>query len=202
MKMKEFSELERRIFSVGLLAILFAFAAPGPASAITDSQIRAQCTSGIAHCSYDNVRTASRPYLSSVERVSPITRNCSTTAAVYTKGWEQTTSTVDEFGITITGGYDDAVVATVATTYRRSWSSTKSESGSLQITAQPKEEVWIERQVPVQDILGDLTTHYESPIDGHYQWTLFGQKVTGPPVESTDMQPVLFVNSASIDCPS
>ncbi|KZM73332.1 hypothetical protein AWN90_32255 [Nocardia terpenica] len=135
------------------------------------------------------------------QKVSQEMTNCSPADSGYQISWSQTTSTTDTAGVAVTVAMGTTIQASIQANYSRSWSATSSETSSMSATAKPGQRIWLERQVPVQAVKGNLTARYENRMDGHYIWIIKDKQYIGPPITPTDLKPTIVVRSAPATCP-
>ncbi|QHC22989.1 hypothetical protein [Streptomyces sp. GS7] len=170
--------------AVGMVA---AMALPAAAdSGPTRKELIADCASGLGKCSF-NDPVLGKAYLGDFRQVSDSLYNCSTSPATQSMTWSDTVGSTDSVGVSITvgGKIADIIDLSVTANYSHTWSSSHSESSSLNMTVQPGEVGWISRAQVMQTVSGTWQTHYDSPKWGHYYWYV-PDTVTGPAPNATD----------------
>lgn len=148
--------------------------------------LMADCTSGQGKCTF-NEPELGEAYLGQFRQVSDSLYNCSASAATQSMTWSDAVGATDSVGASVTAGGKIAgmVDLSVTATYNHSWTSTHTESSSLNMTVQPGEVGWISRAQVMQRVSGTWQTHYDSPKWGHYFW-FFDDTITGPAQNGTD----------------
>ncbi|GGY92631.1 hypothetical protein GCM10010343_17150 [Streptomyces avidinii] len=113
--------------------------------------------------------------------------NCSTSDSTQSMTWDDTVGSTDSLGVSVTAGGKIAGIVDLSVTasYSHSWSSSHSESSSLNMTVKPGEVGWISRAQVMQRVSGTWQTHYDSPKWGHYYW-FFQDTITSPAKNGTD----------------
>lgn len=159
--------------------------------AVADEQptrelLRADCDSGEGKCTFNSPQLG-EAYLGDFRQVSDSLFNCSTSDATQSMTWSDSVGSTDSLGVSVTAGGKIAGIVdlSVTTTYNHTWSSTHSETSSLNMTVKPGEVGWISRAQVMQRVSGTWQTHYDSPKWGHYYW-FFGDTITGPAANGTD----------------
>ncbi|MEU5306986.1 hypothetical protein ACH4YO_42140 [Streptomyces noursei] len=203
----------RRLVPVGAtLALALAGAvanAPG-AQALTNDQILAQCGSGIAKCTYEDVTKDGKQYKTKPQRVSAIYQNCQKSGDLtYQLKADYTNSVTTGFTI---GGSGDLSLGTPAGTpvalavkgaiqgsYNKSWTDSKTVSAQQTVTVSPGKSSWIEVSAIKDVITGTLKTNYDAAVAGHYHHLLPNQKMAVPPINGAP-QDVITVKSGKADC--
>jgi hypothetical protein len=152
----------------------------------TRQQLMADCDSGVGKCTFNSPKLG-EAYLGQFHQVSDSLFNCSTSNATQSMTWNDTVGSTDSLGVSVTAGGKIAGIVDLSVTasYSHSWSSTHSESSSLNMTVKPGEVGWISRAQVTQQISGTWQTHYDSPQWGHYYW-FFQDTITGPAKNGTD----------------
>ncbi|WP_406210958.1 hypothetical protein OG331_47305 [Streptomyces sp. NBC_01017] len=87
--------------------------------------------------------------------------------------------------ITVGGGIEGIITASVTATYNYTWQRSHTETSSFTVNVQPGDVGWIPRAQVMQDISGTWQTHYDDPKWGHYYWFV-PDVVTGPAPNGTD----------------
>ncbi|UUN26749.1 hypothetical protein KK483_10235 [Streptomyces sp. FIT100] len=164
-------------------------AAVVPASAAdepTRQQLMADCASGLGKCTF-NDPILGEAYLGEFRQVSHSLYNCTTSLAEQSMSWSDTVGSTDSVGASVTVGGKIAglVDVSVTATYSHTWSSSHSESSSLNMTVQPGEVGWISRAQVMQTVSGTWQTHYDNPKWGHYYWYV-RDSITGPVPNGTE----------------
>ncbi|AXE24812.1 hypothetical protein C0216_16365 [Streptomyces globosus] len=178
-----------RALSVALSACAVAAATALPAAAAdqpTRKLLMADCRSGEGKCTFNSPKLG-EAYLGEFRQVSNSLYNCSTSDATQSMTWDDTVGATDSLGVSVTAGGNIAglVDLSVTASYSHSWSSSHSESSSLNMTVKPGEVGWISRAQVMQKVTGTWQTHYDSPKWGHYYW-FFQDTITGPAKNGTD----------------
>ncbi|MFI6150643.1 hypothetical protein [Streptomyces sp. NPDC051109] len=178
-----------RTLTTTIAACAVAAAATLPASAAdqpTRQLLMADCASGEGKCTFNSPRFE-EAYLGEFRQVSNSLFNCSTSDATQAMTWDDTVGSTDSLGVSVTAGGKIAGIVDLSITasYSHSWSSSHSESSSLNMTVKPGEVGWISRAQVMQKVSGTWQTHYDSPKWGHYYW-YFQDTITGPVQNGTD----------------
>lgn len=178
-----------RALTMTAAACAVAVASTLPASAAdqpTRPQLMADCGSGEGKCTFNSPKLG-EAYLGEFRQVSNSLFNCSTSDATQAMTWDDTVGSSDSLGVSVTAGGKIAGIVDLSITasYSHSWSSTHSESSSLNMTVKPGEVGWISRAQVMQKVSGTWQTHYDSPKWGHYYW-FFQDTITSPAKNGTD----------------
>ncbi|MFG2987177.1 hypothetical protein ACGFYQ_39055 [Streptomyces sp. NPDC048258] len=178
-----------RALTMTAAACAVAAATALPASAAdqpTRQQLMADCGSGEGKCTFNSPKLE-EAYLGELRQVSDSLYNCSSSDSTQTMTWDDTVGSTDSLGVSVTAGGKIAGIVDLSITasYSHSWSSTHSESSSLNMTVKPGEVGWISRAQVMQRVSGTWQTHYDSPRWGHYYW-FFQDTITGPAKNGTD----------------
>lgn len=178
-----------RALTMTIATCAVAAAATLPASAAdqpTRQQLMADCASGEGKCTFNSPQLE-EAYLGEFRQVSNSLFNCSTSDATQAMTWDDTVGSTDSLGVSVTAGGKIAGIVDLSVTasYSHSWSSSHSESSSLNMTVKPGEVGWISRAQVMQKVSGTWQTHYDSPKWGHYYW-YFQDTITGPVQNGTD----------------
>ncbi|MFF4583593.1 hypothetical protein [Streptomyces sp. NPDC001389] len=178
-----------RALTMMIATCAVAAAATLPASAAdqpTRQQLMADCASGEGKCTFNSPQLE-EAYLGEFRQVSNSLFNCSTSDATQAMTWDDTVGSTDSLGVSVTAGGKIAGIVDLSVTasYSHSWSSSHSESSSLNMTVKPGEVGWISRAQVMQKVSGTWQTHYDSPKWGHYYW-YFQDTITGPVQNGTD----------------
>ncbi|MEV6397003.1 hypothetical protein AB0M39_19820 [Streptomyces sp. NPDC051907] len=178
-----------RILTTAVAACGIAAAAVPSAAAEeqpTRQELTADCASGLGKCTFNSPQLG-EAYLGAFHQVSDALFNCSSSDATQSMTWGDTVGSTDSVGASVTAGGKIAGIVdlSVTATYNHSWSSTHSESSSLNMTVKPGEVGWISRAQLMQKVSGTWQTHYDSPKWGHYYW-YFQDTITGPAKNGTD----------------
>ncbi|MFD5514103.1 hypothetical protein ACFWIB_41385 [Streptomyces sp. NPDC127051] len=178
-----------RALAVMAAACAIASAASVPASAAdepTRQQLMADCGSGEGKCTLNSPKLE-EAYLGEFRQVSNSLFNCTTSDATQAMTWDDTVGSSDSLGVSVTAGGKIAGIVDLSITasYGHTWSSSHSESSTLNMTVKPGEVGWISRAQVMQKVSGTWQTHYDSPKWGHYYW-FFQDTVTGPAKNGTD----------------
>lgn len=189
MTLNRFMRYGSRACAAALAACGIAVATALPAAAEerpTRPQLAADCAAGVGKCTF-NSPVLGEAYLGTFRQVSDSLFNCSTSNATQTLAWDDTVGATDSVGVSVTAGGNIAGIVDLSVTasYNHSWSSTHSESSSLNMTVKPGEVGWISRAQVMQKVSGTWQTHYDSPKWGHYYW-FFQDTITGPAKNGTD----------------
>ncbi|WP_175410542.1 hypothetical protein [Streptomyces sp. TRM64462] len=168
----------------GVLAVSAspAAAADGP----TRKELTADCASGLGKCTF-NEPVLGQAFLGKFRQVSDSLYNCSSSDATQTMSWSDAVGSTDSVGVSVTAGGNIAGIVDLSVTasYGHTWSSTHTESSSLNMTVKPGEVGWISRAQVMQTVSGTWQTHYDSPKWGHYYW-FWKDTITGPAKNGTD----------------
>ncbi|MFE1311896.1 hypothetical protein [Streptomyces sp. NPDC058755] len=173
--------------SAAALGMVAAMAAPASADdQPTRAQLIADCDSGLGKCTFNEPQLG-EAYLGDFHRVSDSLYNCSTSAATQSMTWSDTVGSTDSAGVSVTvgGKIADIIDLSVTATYSHTWSSSHSESSSINMTVKPGEVGWISRAQVMQTVSGTWQTHYDDRKWGHYFWFV-PDVVTGPAPNGTD----------------
>ncbi|MGW7404164.1 hypothetical protein ACWGI9_10550 [Streptomyces sp. NPDC054833] len=173
--------------SVAALGVVAAMAAPASADdQPTRAQLIADCDSGVGKCTFNEPQLG-EAYLGDFHRVSDSLYNCSTSAATQSMTWSDTVGSTDSAGVSVTvgGKIADIIDVSVTATYSHTWSSSHSETSSINMTVKPGEVGWIARAQVMQTVSGTWQTHYDDRKWGHYFWFV-PDVVTGPAPNGTD----------------
>ncbi|MGW0748170.1 hypothetical protein [Streptomyces sp. NPDC002587] len=178
-----------RALTMTVAACAIAAASTLPASAAdqpTRPQLMADCASGEGKCTFNSPELG-EAYLGEFRQVSNSLFNCSTSDATQAMTWDDTVGSTDSLGVSVTAGGKIAGIVDLSITasYSHSWSSSHSESSSLNMTVKPGEVGWISRAQVMQKVSGTWQTHYDSPKWGHYYW-FFQDTITSPAKNGTD----------------
>ncbi|UXY31911.1 hypothetical protein [Streptomyces sp. HUAS TT20] len=180
-----------RMLALSAAALGMVAAMAGPASADdqpTRAQLIADCDSGVGKCSFNEPQLG-EAYLGDFHRVSDSLYNCSTSAATQSMTWSDTVGSTDSAGVSVTvgGKIADIIDVSVTATYSHTWSSSHSETSSINMTVKPGEVGWISRAQVMQTVSGTWQTHYDDRKWGHYFWFV-PDVITGPAPNGTDGQ--------------
>ncbi|MFF5013107.1 hypothetical protein [Streptomyces sp. NPDC001165] len=180
-----------RVLALSAAALGMVAAMAPPASADdqpTRAQLIADCDSGLGKCTFNEPQLG-EAYLGDFHRVSDSLYNCSTSAATQSMTWSDTVGSTDSAGVSVTvgGKIADIIDLSVTATYSHTWSSSHSESSSINMTVKPGEVGWISRAQVMQTVSGIWQTHYDDRKWGHYFWFV-PDVVTGPAPNGTDGQ--------------
>ncbi|UNZ21224.1 hypothetical protein [Streptomyces sp. 891-h] len=173
--------------SAAALGVVAAAAAPASAAEQpTREQLIADCDSGAGKCTFNDPKLG-KAFLGNFHQVSDSLYNCSTSPATQSMTWSDTVGSTDSAGVSVTAGGKIAGIIdlSVTATYSHTWSSTHSESSSVNMTVQPGEVGWISRAQVMQKVSGTWQTHYDDPKWGHYYWFV-PDVITGPAPNGTD----------------
>ncbi|MFJ6367642.1 hypothetical protein ACIQK5_05625 [Streptomyces virginiae] len=178
-----------RALTMTMAACAVAAATTLPASAAdqpTRPQLMADCASGEGKCTFNSPKLG-EAYLGDFRQVSNSLFNCTTSDATQSMTWDDTVGSTDSLGVSVTAGGNIAGIVDLSVTasYSHSWSSSHSESSSLNMTVKPGEVGWISRAQVMQRVSGTWQTHYDSPKWSHYYW-FFQDTITGPAKNGTD----------------
>ncbi|MEU6064702.1 hypothetical protein ABZ864_09415 [Streptomyces sp. NPDC047082] len=175
--------------SAAALGMVAAIAAPASADdQPTRAQLIADCDSGAGKCTFNEPQLG-EAYLGDFHRVSDSLYNCSTSPATQSMTWSDTVGSTDSAGVSVTvgGKIADIIDVSVTATYSHTWSSSHSETSSVNMTVKPGEVGWIARAQVMQRVSGTWQTHYDDRKWGHYFWFV-PDVVTGPAPNGTDGQ--------------
>ncbi|MEV0181914.1 hypothetical protein AB0I54_21860 [Streptomyces sp. NPDC050625] len=173
--------------SAAALGVVAAMAAPASADdQPTRAQLIADCDSGVGKCTFNEPQLG-EAYLGDFHRVSDSLYNCSTSAATQSMTWSDTVGSTDSAGVSVTvgGKIADLIDVSVTATYSHTWSSSHSETSSINMTVKPGEVGWISRAQVMQTVSGTWQTHYDDRKWGHYFWFV-PDVITGPAPNGTD----------------
>ncbi|MFF4546712.1 hypothetical protein [Streptomyces sp. NPDC001435] len=173
--------------SAAALGVVAAMAAPASADdQPTRAQLIADCDSGVGKCTFNEPQLG-EAYLGDFHRVSDSLYNCSTSAATQSMTWSDTVGSTDSAGVSVTvgGKIADIIDVSVTATYSHTWSSSHSETSSINMTVKPGEVGWISRAQVMQTVSGTWQTHYDDRKWGHYFWFV-PDVITGPAPNGTD----------------
>ena len=173
--------------SAAALGMVAAMAAPASADdQPTRAQLIADCDSGAGKCTFNEPQLG-EAYLGDFHRVSDSLYNCSTSSATQSMTWSDTVGSTDSAGVSVTvgGKIEDIIDVSVTATYRHTWSSSHSETSSINMTVKPGEVGWISRAQVMQTVSGTWQTHYDDRKWGHYFWFV-PDVITGPAPNGTD----------------
>ncbi|MEU0663964.1 hypothetical protein [Streptomyces lavendulocolor] len=189
MKMNRARRCGGRMLAATVVACGMAVAGALPASAAdqpTKQELMADCASGLGKCTFNEPKLG-EAYLGGFRQVSDSLYNCSSSDATQSMTWDDTVGSTDSLGASVTAGGKIAGIVdlSVTATYSHSWSSTHSESSTLNMTVKPGEVGWISRAQVMQKVSGTWQTHYDSPRWGHYYWFV-PDTITGPAKNGTD----------------
>ncbi|GHE03197.1 hypothetical protein [Streptomyces alanosinicus] len=169
------------------LGMVAAIAAPASADdQPTRARLIADCDSGEGKCTFNDPKLG-QAFLGDFHRVSDSLYNCSTSAATQSMTWSDTVGSTDSAGVSVTAGGKIAGIIdlSVTATYSHTWSSSHSETSSVNMTVKPGEVGWISRAQVMQTVSGTWQTHYDDPKWGHYFWFV-PDVITGPAPNGTD----------------
>ncbi|MCF3130216.1 MULTISPECIES: hypothetical protein [Streptomyces] len=175
--------------SAAALGMVAAIAAPASADdQPTRAQLIADCDSGAGKCTFNEPQLG-KAYLGDFHRVSDSLYNCSTSPATQSMTWSDTVGSTDSAGVSVTvgGKIADIIDVSVTATYSHTWSSSHSETSSINMTVKPGEVGWISRAQVMQTVSGTWQTHYDDRKWGHYFWFV-PDVITGPAPNGTDGQ--------------
>lgn len=175
--------------SAAALGMVAAIAAPASADdQPTRAQLIADCDSGAGKCTFNEPQLG-EAYLGDFHRVSDSLYNCSTSAATQSMTWSDTVGSTDSAGVSVTvgGKIADIIDVSVTATYSHTWSSSHSETSSINMTVKPGEVGWISRAQVMQTVSGTWQTHYDDRKWGHYFWFV-PDVIKGPAPNGTDGQ--------------
>jgi hypothetical protein len=152
----------------------------------TAEQIMADCASGEGKCTFNSPEIG-RAYLGEPRQVSELLYNCTASPASQSMSWADTVGSSHSVGgsVTVGGGVEGIISASVTATYNYTWQSSRTETSSFTVSVQPQEVGWISRAQVMQRITGTWQTHYDDPKWGHYYWFV-PDVVTGPAPNGTD----------------
>lgn len=180
-----------RMLALSAAALGMVAAIASPASADdqpTRAQLIADCDSGAGKCTFNEPQLGDA-YLGDFHRVSDSLYNCSTSPATQSMTWSDTVGSTDSAGVSVTvgGKIADIIDVSVTATYSHTWSSSHSESSSVNMTVKPGEVGWLSRAQVMQTVSGTWQTHYDDRKWGHYFWFV-PDVITGPAPNGTDGQ--------------
>ncbi|MEN8651622.1 hypothetical protein ABCR94_13570 [Streptomyces sp. 21So2-11] len=152
----------------------------------TREQLIADCASGEGKCTFNSPEIG-EAYLGESRQVSDLLYNCTTSPASQSMSWADTVGSSHSFGtsVTVGGGIEGIITASVTATYNYTWQSSHTETSAFTETVQPGEVGWISRAQLMQKISGTWQTHYDDPKWGHYYW-FTDDVITGPATNGTD----------------
>ncbi|PPS69906.1 MULTISPECIES: hypothetical protein [Streptomyces] len=152
----------------------------------TAEQIMADCASGEGKCGFNSPQLG-KTYLGEPRQVSDLLFNCTESPASQSMSWADTVGSSHSVGgsVTVGGGIEGIITASVTATYNYTWQSSHTETSSFTVTVKPGEVGWISRAQVMQQISGTWQTHYDDPKWGHYYWFV-PDTVTGPAPNGTD----------------
>ncbi|GAA2280441.1 hypothetical protein GCM10010234_16660 [Streptomyces hawaiiensis] len=152
----------------------------------TAEQIMADCASGEGKCSFNSPQLG-KAYLGEPRQVSELLFNCTESPASQSMSWADTVGSSHSVGgsVTVGGGIEGIITASVTATYNYTWQSSHTETSSFTVTVKPGEVGWISRAQVMQQISGTWQTHYDDPKWDHYYWFV-PDTVTGPAPNGTD----------------
>ncbi|AZQ32871.1 hypothetical protein EJ357_04925 [Streptomyces cyaneochromogenes] len=152
----------------------------------TTEQIMADCASGEGKCSFNSPEIG-QAYLGTPRQVSELLFNCTASPASQSMSWADTVGSSHSVGgsVTVGGGIEGIITASVTATYNYTWQSSHTETSSFTVNVQPGEVGWISRAQVMQRISGTWQTHYDDPKWGHYYWFV-PDVITGPAPNGTD----------------
>ncbi|MFJ9863833.1 hypothetical protein [Streptomyces sp. NPDC101165] len=180
-----------RMLALSAAALGMVAAIASPASADdqpTRAQLIADCDSGQGKCTFNDPQLGDA-YLGDFHRVSDSLYNCSTSPATQSMTWSDTVGSTDSAGVSVTvgGKIADIIDVSVTATYSHTWSSSHSETSSVNMTVKPGEVGWLSRAQVMQTVSGTWQTHYDDRKWGHYFWFV-PDVITGPAPNGTDGQ--------------
>ncbi|MCT7354238.1 hypothetical protein N4P33_19085 [Streptomyces sp. 15-116A] len=152
----------------------------------TREQILADCASGEGQCTFNEPQLG-EAFLGEARQVSDLLYNCSSSPASQSLSWADTVGSSHSVGgsITVGGGIEGIISASVTATYNYTWQSSHTETSTATVTVAPGEVGWISRAQVMQRITGTWQTHYEDRKWGHYYWFV-PDVVTSPAPNGTD----------------
>ncbi|MCE7049762.1 hypothetical protein [Streptomyces purpurascens] len=152
----------------------------------TEEQIMADCASGEGKCSFNSPQLA-QAYLGEPRQVSELLFNCTDSPASQSMSWADTVGSSHSVGgsVTVGGGIEGIITASVTATYNYTWQSSRTETSSFTVNVKPGEVGWISRAQVMQRISGTWQTHYDDPKWDHYYWFV-PDVITGPAPNGTD----------------
>ncbi|MFJ8074573.1 hypothetical protein ACIQ7Q_11735 [Streptomyces sp. NPDC096176] len=152
----------------------------------TAEQIMADCGSGEGKCTFNSPKVG-EAYLGKARQVSDLLYNCTTSPASQSMSWADTVGSSHSVGgsVTVGGGIEGIITASVTATYNYTWQSSHTETSNFTVTVRPGEVGWISRAQVMQRITGTWQTHYEDRKWDHYYWFV-PDVVTGPAMNGTD----------------
>ncbi|MFE0477812.1 hypothetical protein ACFW2V_40090 [Streptomyces sp. NPDC058947] len=179
----------RRTTALTAAALGTILAAAVPATAgeqPTAQQILADCASGEGKCTFNSPQLG-EAYLGEPRQVSDLLYNCTDSPASQSMSWADTVGSSHSVGgsVTVGGGIEGIVTASVTATYNYTWQSSRTETSSFTVTVKPGEVGWISRSQVMQQITGTWQTHYDDRRWDHYYWFV-PDVITGPAPNGTD----------------
>lgn len=179
----------RRTTALTAAALGTILAAAVPATAgeqPTAQQILADCASGEGKCTFNSPQLG-EAYLGKPRQVSDLLYNCTDSPASQSMSWADTVGSSHSVGgsVTVGGGIEGIVTASVTATYNYTWQSSRTETSSFTVTVKPGEVGWISRSQVMQQISGTWQTHYDDRKWDHYYWFV-PDVITGPAPNGTD----------------
>ncbi|CAL9342246.1 hypothetical protein [Streptomyces sp. enrichment culture] len=179
----------RRTTALTAAALGTILAAAVPATAgeqPTAQQILADCASGEGKCTFNSPQLG-EAYLGEPRQVSDLLYNCTDSPASQSMSWADTVGSSHSVGgsVTVGGGIEGIVTASVTATYYYTWQSSRTETSSFTVTVKPGEVGWISRSQVMQQISGTWQTHYDDRKWDHYYWFV-PDVITGPAPNGTD----------------
>ncbi|WP_405504144.1 hypothetical protein [Streptomyces purpurascens] len=152
----------------------------------TEEQIMADCASGEGKCSFNSPQLG-QAYLGEPRQVSELLFNCTDSPASQSMSWADTVGSSHSVGgsVTVGGGIEGIITASVTATYNYTWQSSRTETSSFTVNVKPGEVGWISRAQVMQRISGTWQTHYDDPKWDHYYWFV-PDVITGPAPNGTD----------------
>ncbi|MGW5136940.1 hypothetical protein [Streptomyces sp. NPDC004135] len=169
------------------LGTILAAAVPATAGEQpTAQQILADCASGEGKCTFNSPQLG-EAYLGEPRQVSDLLYNCTDSPASQSMSWADTVGSSHSVGgsVTVGGGIEGIVTASVTATYNYTWQSSRTETSSFTVTVKPGEVGWISRSQVMQQITGTWQTHYDDRKWDHYYWFV-PDVITGPAPNGTD----------------
>ncbi|MGV9500958.1 hypothetical protein ACWDQ0_22000 [Streptomyces sp. NPDC003642] len=169
------------------LGTILAAAVPATAGEQpTAQQILADCASGEGKCTFNSPQLG-EAYLGEPRQVSDLLYNCTDSPASQSMSWADTVGSSHSVGgsVTVGGGIEGIVTASVTATYNYTWQSSRTETSSFTVTVKPGEVGWISRSQVMQQISGTWQTHYDDRKWDHYYWFV-PDVITGPAPNGTD----------------
>ncbi|WP_240967667.1 hypothetical protein [Streptomyces composti] len=152
----------------------------------TKEQILADCASGEGQCTFNDPKIG-EAFLGEARQVSDLLYNCSSSPASQTLSWADTVGSSHSVGgsVTVSGGLEGIISASLTATYNYTWQSSHTETSSATVTVAPGEVGWISRAQVMQRISGTWQTHYEDRKWDHYYWFV-DDVITSPAPNGTD----------------